>query len=211
MRTLIISDVHGNLPALEALLALDLHHDQVLCLGDTVNYGPWSDECVRVVDDLPGPPSLIGNHEEFFLSGRYGGKNAVARAFFDHCYPTFTERERISAYAESARLGPFRCVHTLDDRYLFHDSEIEIDQDSIVGHSHQQYDVRRSGFRLANPGSVGQDRKLINRASYAIYDDESGTLEMASITFDIDLVINEMRARSYPQICIDYYVSKDRL
>ena len=38
MRTLVISDVHGNLAALQAVLADP--HDAVICLGDVVGYGP---------------------------------------------------------------------------------------------------------------------------------------------------------------------------
>ena len=47
MKILLISDLHGNWPALQAVLAAEPEVDQILCLGDLVNYGPQPAECVR--------------------------------------------------------------------------------------------------------------------------------------------------------------------
>ena len=211
MRTLIVSDIHGNLPALEALVARQETVDEWLCLGDNVNYAPWSNECVDLIAELPHCRVVKGNHEDFYLTGRYEGHTEIGQAFFRQCYPAFNRKEQIENYADSLQLGPFQCTHTLDDSYIFHDSPIEISCDSMIGHSHQQYLVERSGHRLLNPGSVGQDRKFINRANYAIYDSESDEIELKSFLFDIDIVLREMKALSYPQICMDYYQGKKRL
>lgn len=211
MKTLILSDVHGNLPALETLIARGEPVDQWLCLGDTVNYAPWGNECVQIIDALPNSLSIMGNHEEYFLAGKYAGKSSIGQAFFRHCYANFSEIERIAKFSDSIPLGDFLCVHTLEGKYLFHDSPIEIDRNYIIGHSHQQYQVERSGFQLVNPGSLGQDRRYINRANYAIYDDESRTFELKNFLFDVGLVLSEMRACDYPQECIDYYLSKEQL
>src|ERR671930_1062099 len=64
MRVAVISDVHANLHALEAVLAeIDAERvDAVWCLGDTVGYGPKPNECcdtVRGRADL----CLVGNHD----------------------------------------------------------------------------------------------------------------------------------------------------
>src|SRR5581483_2401020 len=45
MRTLLVADIHGNLAALEAVLAVP--HDALICLGDLVGCGPEPGECVR--------------------------------------------------------------------------------------------------------------------------------------------------------------------
>lgn len=54
MKMLLISDIHGNWPALQAELAAEPDADQILCLGDLVNYGPQPAECARaeIVDLL---------------------------------------------------------------------------------------------------------------------------------------------------------------
>jgi predicted phosphodiesterase len=64
MRLGIISDIHGNLPALEAALAaIDaVGVDEVWCLGDVVGYGAQPDECTRLVAERC-PVSLVGNHD----------------------------------------------------------------------------------------------------------------------------------------------------
>jgi hypothetical protein len=46
MRILIYSDVHNNLPAFEQMLKEVVHCEAYISLGDLVNYGPWSNECV---------------------------------------------------------------------------------------------------------------------------------------------------------------------
>lgn len=62
MRYLIISDIHANLVALEAVLADAQEFDQVWCLGDLVGYGPNPNECVERMQDFPHI-SLAGNHD----------------------------------------------------------------------------------------------------------------------------------------------------
>lgn len=63
MRILIISDIHANLNALEAVLAEAGDIDAVWCLGDLVGYGPDPEECVKRVRNLPGLKCIIGNHD----------------------------------------------------------------------------------------------------------------------------------------------------
>lgn len=63
MRTLLLSDIHANLVALEAVLAdADGQWDQVWFLGDLVGYGPRPNECVERLRDL-APLALSGNHD----------------------------------------------------------------------------------------------------------------------------------------------------
>jgi predicted phosphodiesterase len=64
MRILIISDIHANLVALEAVLADAGPFDAAWCLGDLVGYGPNPNECVARVRALPGLICLLGNHDQ---------------------------------------------------------------------------------------------------------------------------------------------------
>ena len=63
MRTLVFSDVHANLTALEAVLKDAESFDQVWCLGDLVGYGPNPNECIERIQDLPGIQCIKGNHD----------------------------------------------------------------------------------------------------------------------------------------------------
>ena len=72
MRQAIVSDIHGNIVALEAVLA-DIEKqkvDEIVCLGDVIGYGPKPRECLRSA--LEFRFSLLGNHEEAVLFGPAG-------------------------------------------------------------------------------------------------------------------------------------------
>src|SRR5690349_21669077 len=64
MRVAVISDIHGNLHALEAVLAdiVDAAPDEVWCLGDVVGYGPRPNECADIVRERSAVV-LVGNHD----------------------------------------------------------------------------------------------------------------------------------------------------
>jgi len=63
MRILVMSDIHANLTALEAVLADAGDVDGIWCLGDLVGYGPDPEECITRIRKLPNLICLIGNHD----------------------------------------------------------------------------------------------------------------------------------------------------
>ncbi len=67
----VISDIHANLPALEAVLeeidGLGIEH--ILCCGDIVGYGPHPRECVELLRHRK-IPSVLGNHDLYVLQAR---------------------------------------------------------------------------------------------------------------------------------------------
>lgn len=63
MRILIISDIHANLVALDAVLSAAGEVDAVWNLGDTVGYGPRPRECIEKMQALGADPVLTGNHD----------------------------------------------------------------------------------------------------------------------------------------------------
>ena len=61
----VVSDLHANLPALEAVLA-DIERrtvDQIVCLGDVVGYNAHPNECADIIREH-GIPTIMGNHDE---------------------------------------------------------------------------------------------------------------------------------------------------
>lgn len=65
MRIAVIADIHGNLPALQAVLT-DIETrqvDKVFCLGDLVGYGPWPNEVIDLLQKS-SIPCLQGNYDE---------------------------------------------------------------------------------------------------------------------------------------------------
>lgn len=215
MRALICGDIHGNLPALEIVLKKEyLNYDLFVSHGDVVNYAPWSNECLDCLMSIDDKVLLLGNHEDNYLKGTYSGQNIVATTFFNFCYPFFDRFQIIKEFGEVYDLGAFSVQHTIDDRYIFPDSDVESILETkknnfIIGHSHHQFMLQSdNGYRLYNTGSVGQNRKNLNIINYIIYDTKLDLLEMKSLEYDARVVINEMKSRRYPEICIEYYQSK---
>lgn len=67
MRILVISDIHANLTALEAVLADAGNVDATWCLGDLVGYGPDPNECIQRLQLVQNLSCLIGNHDAAVL------------------------------------------------------------------------------------------------------------------------------------------------
>lgn len=83
MKRAIISDIHGNLEALQAVLA-DIRErgiNEVYCLGDTIGYGPNPCECLDVVIDA-STVCLLGNHDQGALFDPEGFNAGAERAIF---------------------------------------------------------------------------------------------------------------------------------
>ena len=210
MRVAFFSDIHGNLPALKAAVDDAGEIDKYIILGDVVNYGPWSNECVALLENLKNCIKLKGNHEEYFINGKCESSNELANKFFDFCYQSFDSLNNIIEYREEYLFEEFTCMHTLNEQYIFCDTEVKLDQNFIIGHSHSQYITNNNGFMLINPGSVGQNREYINEINYMTYDTDTKKILFHSIFYDVDKVIDRMRNMGYPKVCINYYLKKKR-
>ena len=63
MRVLVISDIHANLNALEAVLADAGQVDEIWCLGDLIGYGPDPNDVIEKLRDLKNLTCILGNHD----------------------------------------------------------------------------------------------------------------------------------------------------
>ncbi len=178
MRYLILSDIHANLEALEAVLAQARgHYDRVVCLGDVVGYGPNPNEVIDRLQDLKPVAMVRGNHDKASCGIDSAEEfNAAARQ------AALWTREQLRAenlsYLRQLPVGPLRChtgnvkgdpfliVHGSlrdEDEYLFQPREAfeslkraELPV-TFCGHTHFQ-----GGFALKESG-----RMEILRVSHA--------------------------------------------
>ena len=116
----LISDIHGNLEALEAVLQ-DIERqkaDKIFCLGDVIGYGCNPIECLRLVNENCNV-KLLGNHE-FAVLGLMSdrGLNDLARESLSWTKEKIGDRE-ISIISD------FEMDYTLDDNYFVHASPYE--------------------------------------------------------------------------------------
>lgn len=227
MRILVISDIHANLVALEAVLnAAAGEWDQLWFLGDLVGYGPQPDECVSLIRDH-GALCLAGNHDWAVLEkldmddfnadarasvewtrGRLSPDN---RAFLDSLLP-----RREEASVTLAHGSPRHPVweYILDtETALENFAHFETDL-CLVGHSHVplvfHLDLESKelggqvgldgetialdrGYRILNPGSVGQPRDGDPRAAYALLDTDATTWTWYRVPYDIAETQRRMR------------------
>lgn len=180
MRVALISDIHGNLTALEAVLA-DLERqrpDHVVCLGDVASGGPQPHQVARCLARL-GWPVVLGNTDAALLDPRpFGGEDARRQriaAIRRWCAVQLDAADRtyLEGFRQTIRvaLGNGRallCYHgsprSFDDLILPTVSEQELaavltGQSGDVfagGHTHQPM-IRRYGTALVlNAGSVGR-------------------------------------------------------
>ncbi len=213
MKIAIFSDVHGNLIALERFVRATRNYaDAYVCLGDVVNYGPWNDECLDIIRQLPNVTLLEGNHERLFLGiENISHEIPLVQDFYLHSRRFFSRGDLVRSLPRHMLLGVFKCVHTIDRRSIYRDTSIVIECNYILGHTHHQFRINRSGFVIVNPGSVGQNRKWINMADYSILDTKSGVINMRSVPYDADRFLAELRLRHYPEQCINYYANKPRM
>jgi diadenosine tetraphosphatase ApaH/serine/threonine PP2A family protein phosphatase len=112
----ILSDIHSNLEALQAVLEDVEQHsvDRIICLGDVVGYGPSPAECVRIIMERC-EFTLLGNHEFAVLHGPEGF-NPIAETALTWTREQLRDREllRFIQGLKSARLE--------DDRLYVHGS-----------------------------------------------------------------------------------------
>jgi len=82
MKRALISDIHGNLEALSAVLEdiADQGADEIYCLGDIVGYGPNPRECIDLVMDCTA--TVLGNHDQGALFDPEGFSSGAEKAIF---------------------------------------------------------------------------------------------------------------------------------
>jgi predicted phosphodiesterase len=158
MRILIISDIHANLVALEAVLADTQAYEAVWCLGDLVGYGPNPNECVERVRALPNLLCLVGNHDkavldEIDLSVFNGDARTAISWTRRQCTPETLDYLR--ALPAQDRTGDFTLAHGsprqpvweyILDRFIAQDNfGILPTPYCLVGHTHQPVVYRETG------------------------------------------------------------------
>ncbi len=113
MRCLIVSDIHGNLAAFDAVLEAAAPYDQVWCLGDIVGYGPDPRECIQRLRSLPFV-AVAGNHD-WAVASRLDldefNLDAQVAVAWTHERLSPEERDFLAQLPESITIAPFTLVH----------------------------------------------------------------------------------------------------
>lgn len=190
-RIAVVADIHGNLPALEAVIR-DLGErsvDEVLVGGDLVGRGPQGSAVVRRIRQL-GWRSIRGNHEEYVLTFRKGDVPAdwleadewsASRWMADELSEADAEFIAGLPFSLTSRLAPeLRLVHgsprgTNDgigpwtsDRQMEAHAQSVRERLLVCAHTHRPLDRSFPTGRIVNVGSVGLPFNGDRRAQYAV-------------------------------------------
>ena len=114
MRVLIISDIHGNRTALEAVLEDAGSVEAVWCLGDLVGYGPDPNECIEIVRQLPNLVCLVGNHDAAALGQLdMGAFNREAQVSMQYMQRTLSREslQFLAGLPETELIEPVTLAH----------------------------------------------------------------------------------------------------
>ena len=158
MRVLVLSDIHANLDALEAVLADAGLYEVVWCLGDLVGYGPDPNGCADRMRELPDLVCLAGNHDKAALGQiDLEAFNPEARQALEWTRDSLSEENAAWLRGLPERLveGDFTLVHGSPRRPLWEyllDSERARNAFAfyetpfcLVGHSHVALAFRLDG------------------------------------------------------------------
>lgn len=114
MRILILSDIHANLPAFEAVVDAAPEHDAIWSLGDTVGYGSSPNECLDLLSEIGAHPALVGNHDLAavgLLPIKWFNVYAATAAGWTMNRLTPENQFRIRSSFTSETIGQFYLVH----------------------------------------------------------------------------------------------------
>lgn len=208
--TAVLYDIHGNLAALEAVLAEAEQAGATAYLlgGDYAAMGPWPRETTELLETLLTVVRIRGNVERWLLEEPEVPPSAQAllaagmTAAGDSLGPA--QVERLYGLPDHGELDDMLICHgsPLSDIQSFapHPEEGEArmldgvsNRTVIFGHSHLQF--RRSGpdgTLLVNPGSVGAPLDGDRRAAWAIYHD--GEIHFRRTEYDTERAAAQMRS-----------------
>ena len=199
MKTLVLSDIHANEPALKAVIHDAGPCDRIVFLGDLANFGPHPAQCVDALKNL-NPICILGNHDEQIVSEN-------PRNFWDKW-----SRQQLSC-TQLKWMSEFENSYILDDHILLIHGSYSVDYDILpntpdkdiktafehlltpeidqvwFGHYHYQVDRVIDGVAYHCIRPVGHHRDKDTRASYYIY--EHGTLTQRRIEYEVSKTIED--------------------
>ncbi|MGA1819825.1 MAG: metallophosphoesterase family protein [Thermoplasmatota archaeon] len=219
MRGAVISDVHGNPWALEAVLSELDHVDALFVLGDLVGIGPRPSEALDMLKKDRRVRKVMGNHDHNTLFGTELGPTDIVPRRPHHDWV----RSRLSSSQIEYLGGPmelrvedgveavFMHRHPLDcgskvpyfdeprpevlDRFY---SDVKGDI-LFFGHTHFPLDITgNTGRRYVNPGAVGAQNE--GKASYVVFETENGPVSVTrkEAPYDVQAVVEEILDERMP-------------
>lgn len=223
MRVAIVSDVHGSLAALEAVITdlVTTSPDVVVHGGDLAVNGPRPDEVIDLIREH-GWDGVIGNTDEMLWRldeldnqlVRMPKLESLLRAMYEHTAPAAVERISdenfvwLKSLPTRMDVGDVSLVHASPND-LWRAPRPDASEDDIAGtyeallgrvivygHIHRPYVRVVHGTTVANSGSVGLSWDGDRRASYLLVED--GNVTLRRVDYDIERDIADLHSSKLP-------------
>ncbi len=214
MKIAILSDIHGNLPALEVVMKEISKHkiDRVFILGDLLGYYYQAQDVFEVLDSYL-EDTIIGNHEILFLDYLNGiNKNEINHKYglsYKYYKETFSQ-ELISKIKKlpSKKRENINGISILfthsnpieEDGYIYPDEKldvlerIETNQFDYIFMGHTHYPMIYNGKKttIINVGSVGQSRVKGGIANWGVFNTINKVYTAQNTPYNINKTIENL-------------------
>lgn len=206
MRFGVISDIHGNYPALVKVMAeLEAHNIQkVYSLGDVAGYYCMLNECIALLKEK-AVLNIMGNHDAYLLYQSTCSRSNTVNECINF-------QRKILLDEHKAWLAQSLATLQLDDIQMTHGGWIEGIEEYLnqptdtyfqdlkgqyffSGHTHRQVLLKFGEKLYCNPGSVGQPRDGNTQAGFAIFD--HGQISLHRVAYDIDWIAGAMEKAGF--------------
>ena len=227
MKIGIITDVHNNLIALKTVVEkfISLKCDKIICSGDIIGIGPFPEETVKYLMQIPNLIAVCGNHEKYLTNGmpnKYRGNDTMTEEELQYHkweHGLLSEESvnflkslpcRIDTCIEDRKITVIHYAMDQNGNYVNfkHDPSEEdlefifkeIDSDIIIyGHNHKRNICNGDKFYI-NVGSLGCPSSDKNIARAGLLNIENGNydLHIVEIPYDVNSVIGIIDKLRFP-------------
>jgi len=213
MKIGLISDVHSNAIALEAVLKNMGKVDVIVCAGDIVGYNPYPNETIDLLRKY-GVKCVMGDHDKAVISGDIEWFNHMTADTLKWTIKHLTGEnlDYLKHLPDHIEVDGMTIYHghpgSIKDFAFEYEPEKlcgifeAVDHHKIFafGHTHMPLMKECGDKTVLNPGSVGQPRDGNNQASYAIYDTEKHTFDIKRIDYDYKKVQDKIHEEGFPDL-----------
>ncbi len=227
MKLGVITDIHNNLVALKVIVEKlqELQCDKIICCGDIIGIGPYPEETVQYLMQIPNLIAVRGNHEKYLLdempteypNEEHMGYEEMKHHKWEHSLLSKESVDflrnlpyKVCIKSESYTLSVLHYCMDCDGHYIngkmnpdendlkkmFADVEADI---VLYGHNHNRSICKSDKFYI-NVGSLGCPAldKNIARAGIVNLENESIEIDTIDLEYDADKVIRAIDEINYP-------------
>jgi len=210
MRILVISDIHGNKPALDAVLNDCGPVDMVICPGDIAGYYPFVNEVIDTLFSMENMICVMGNHDYALVNqGASTGSFSADRAI--SIQKGLVTKENLSRLRglrvfEELEVGEQRCFlfhgslrDPLNGRDMFWAGDLASGM-YLCGHTHapQYLQSAEKNWAVVNPGSCGMPRDGNPKAAYCLWDMARKSIKICRVEYPISAVMEKCQEVGLP-------------